>query len=100
MRFVMGAVVRVQGIVDRILCQFGMQFAPFAVRSLTVVIIYTIGDIARLLDFSDETTGPNRVYTARGQEENITRIDLVTLQHVHDRIVLDTFHIFIRIDLL
>ena len=59
MRLVMGAVVRIQSIVDRILCQFGMQFAPFSVRSLTVIIIYTIGNIACLLKFSAmKQTGP------------------------------------------
>ena len=79
MCLVMGTVVRIQSIIDRILCQFGMQFAALTVRSFTVVVIDTIGDIARLLDFSDETTGSDGVYTARRQEENIARIHIVTL---------------------
>ena len=56
-----------------------LQFTPFAIRSLTVIIIYTIGDIARLLDFSNKATGSDSVYTARGQEEYIARIHLVSL---------------------
>ena len=68
----MRAVVGIERIVDRILRQFGVQFASLAIRILPVVIVDTVGDVARLLDLSNEATGTDGMYTTCGQEEYIT----------------------------
>ena len=100
MCLIMRTIIRIERIVDSILGQFGMQFAGIAVGILAVVVVDTISDIACLLDFSDEATRANRMDTAGREEEYVALGYVVTLEDIHEGIVLHTFHIFVGINLL
>ena len=100
MTFVVSTVIRIQRIIDSVFRQFRMQLTAITVHIFTVVIVNTIRDVAGLLDLSNKTTRSDRMHTSRRQEEYIAFIYVVTLKHIHDRIVLHTFHIFLSVDLL
>ena len=100
MTFVVSTVIRIQRIIDSVFRQFRMQLTAITVRVFTVVIVNTIRDITGLLDLGDKTTRSDRMHTSRRQEKYITFIYVVPLKHIHNRIVLHPFHIFLSVDLL
>ena len=64
--------------------------------SSVTTIVDTISYIRSLLNLGDERTCPDAVHTSGRKEEYITRMDLIFLQYVGNRIVQHAFFIFFR----
>ena len=97
-RGVVCAVVSLHGVVDGIACPFCMQFAQLAVVVAAVVVIDSVGDVACLLDFSDEGSGPDAMDASGRDMEDVAGLELVEAEHVFDASVSDTAFIFFRTD--
>ena len=80
----MGAVVRVYGVVDGVLGQFGVHLAGLAVQAQAAVVVDTVGDVGGLLDLCDEAAAADGVDAACGQEEHVSGMHVVAGQHVGD----------------
>ncbi len=67
----------VQSEVNGILGQLGVQFAGVALGIAAVIVVDTVGNVARLLDFGQQVACAYGMYTSGGQEEYIARVRVV-----------------------
>lgn len=81
------AVVGQHCVVDALGSLLGMELPVVAVFVLTLEVIDAIGDIARLLDFTEEAPLADAVDASGGEEEAITLLDVIVVDSVHDRVV-------------
>ena len=77
---------------------WGMQLASLSVGTFAVIVVDAVGDIAGLLYLSDEASRADGMHASDRQEKNVARCHVVTLKHLHNTVVFDSSHVFIRID--
>ena len=73
-----------------------MQLSGHAVQSQPTVVVDAIGQVRCLLDLGDERTGADGVDAASGEEENVSRRNLVTGQNICNGMVFNMLHIGFR----
>ena len=88
------------GKVNGIHCLTGMQFAGFTVLILTIVIENTISYVRSLLNFRNECSGANAMYTTGRDVKHISRLYGASLKHFGKCSVVHPVFIFLRSYLL
>src|SRR5574344_735873 len=87
-------------IVDSILGKLYVQITSFAIGIFSVVIVYSISDIRRLLYLGKKNTGTDSMNTTCRQEKYISRMSIMRHQHFRKSIIQHTFLIFLFRNLL
>jgi len=93
---VLGLVVGIDGKVNGLGSQFGMELAGLAVKTGTVVIEDAVGDIGRLLNLDQTDAATDGMDTTGWEVEDIALVDFMLGKDLGDGAVVDTFLIFLR----
>ena len=80
-------------IVECLRSQFGMQLTRLTIHTRPVIVKDTIGHIRRLLHLGQQDTGTDSMHTSSRQVEHITRLYLMTGEHIRYRAIGDILFI-------
>ena len=92
---VFGAVVFLYMVVEGLGGEFGVELAGLAVHAGAVVVVDAVGDVAGLLDLSEEDTATDGMDTTGREVEDITGLDLMVGEHLGDSTVFYAFLVLI-----
>ena len=92
---VFGAVVFLYMVVEGLGGEFGVELAGLAVHAGAVVVEDAVGDVAGLLDLSEEDTATDGMDTTGREVEHIACLDLMVGQHLGDGTVFYAFLVLI-----